>query len=167
MQLNEHKFVYCINSFLDALEQWFLNLLEVPNPASFMRSFTEPFVEIENISANKLEPKVNYASVAHKISLFKENEENMNSTEKHNSINIHHKSMRFMLLHFRNNSRNAWLDLGECHSHVIFTTKSVAFYVYHCRKGFLAKISCNKRYEYLKSFLSKKKASYDLVSPKR
>ena len=151
----------------DIVEQWFLNLLEVPNPASFMRSFTEPFVEIENISANKLEPKVNYASVAHKISLFKENEENMNSTEKHNSINIHHKSMRFMLLHFRNNSRNAWLDLGECHSHVIFTTKSVGFYVYHCRKGFLAKISCNKRYEYLKSFLSKKKASYDLVSPKR
>ena len=28
--------------------------------------------EIQNISVNKLEPKVNYASVAHKILLFKE-----------------------------------------------------------------------------------------------
>ena len=46
--------------------------MEVPNLASFMRVFTEPFVEIQNISVNKLEPKVNYASNAHKILLFKE-----------------------------------------------------------------------------------------------
>ena len=37
-----------------------------------MRAFTEPFVEIQNISVNKLEPKVNHASVAHKILSFKE-----------------------------------------------------------------------------------------------
>ena len=37
-----------------------------------MPSFIEPFVKIQNISANKLEPKANYASVAHKILLFKE-----------------------------------------------------------------------------------------------
>ena len=54
------------------LARWFLNFLEVPNPASFMRAFTEPFVEIQNTSVNKLEPRVNYASVAHKILLFKE-----------------------------------------------------------------------------------------------
>ena len=91
----------------DLLCQWFLNLLEVPNPASFLRAFTEPSVEIQNITVNKLELKVNYASVAHKILLFKENEQNMNSTEKHNAINIYHKLTGFMLLHFRNNSRNA------------------------------------------------------------
>ena len=62
--------------------------------------------------------------------LKKENEQNINSTEKHNSINIYIKSTRFMLLHFRNNSRNAWLDLGKCHSHVIFATKSVPFFVF-------------------------------------
>ena len=37
-----------------------------------MLAFTESLVEIQNISVNKLEPKVNYASVAHKILLFKE-----------------------------------------------------------------------------------------------
>ena len=37
--------------------QWFLNFLEVPIPASFMRTFTEPFIEIQNIFVNKLEPK--------------------------------------------------------------------------------------------------------------
>ena len=46
--------------------------MELPNPASFMRAFTKPFVEIQNISVNKLEPEVNYASVAPKILLFKE-----------------------------------------------------------------------------------------------
>ena len=29
--------------------QWFLNLLEVPNPTIFMRAFTELVVEIQNI----------------------------------------------------------------------------------------------------------------------
>ena len=53
-------------------QQWLLNLLEVPNPTSFVRALTEPFVEIQNISVNKLEPKVNYASVAQKILSFKE-----------------------------------------------------------------------------------------------
>ena len=37
-----------------------------------MRAFTEPFVKIERISVNKLEPKMNYASVARKSLLFKE-----------------------------------------------------------------------------------------------
>ena len=97
----------------------------------------------------------------------KKTNKNMNSTEKHNSINIYHKSMRFMLLHFKNNSKNAWVDLGKCHCHVIFATKYVSFYIYHCRKRLLAKIRCNKRYEYLKGFLSKKGVSYDLVTSKR
>ena len=39
------------------ISQWFLNLLEVPNPASFIQAFTEPFVETQNIAGNKLEPK--------------------------------------------------------------------------------------------------------------
>ena len=56
-----------LNKLEDKLHQWLLNLLEVPNPASLMRAFTESFVKIQNISVNKLEPKVNYASVAHKI----------------------------------------------------------------------------------------------------
>ena len=99
----------------------------------------------------------------------KENEQNINSTEKHNSINIYYKSMRFMLLHFRNNSTYAWLDLGKCHSHIIFATKSVPFFifVYHRRKGLLAKIRCNKRYKYVKGFLRKKRVSYNLVTSKR
>ena len=61
-----------IQFYYVALNQWFLNLLELPNPASFMRAFTEPFVIIQNISVNKLEPKANYVSVTHKILLFKE-----------------------------------------------------------------------------------------------
>jgi len=52
--------------------QWFLNLLEVLNPASFMLAFIEPFVEILNISVNKVKPKANYACVVHTILLFKE-----------------------------------------------------------------------------------------------
>ena len=47
-------------------------MLEVPNPASFMQAFTEPFFKIPKISVEELELKVNYASVAHKIILFKE-----------------------------------------------------------------------------------------------
>ena len=30
------------NGLAKLLEQWFLNLLEVPNPASFLRAFTKP-----------------------------------------------------------------------------------------------------------------------------
>ena len=99
----------------------------------------------------------------------KENEQNKNFTEKRNSINIY-KSMHFMLLHSRNNSRNVWLEFGKCNSQVVFATKSVPFfrfYVYHCRKGILTKIRCNKQYKHLKGFLSKKRVSYDLVTPKR
>ena len=47
-------------------------MLEVPNPASFMQALTKPFLKIQKIPINKLEPKANYASVAHKIILFKE-----------------------------------------------------------------------------------------------
>ena len=60
----------------------------------------------------------------------KKNKQNINSTEKHNSINIYYKSIRFVLLHFRNNSRNPLLDHEKCHSHVIFATKSVPFFVF-------------------------------------
>ena len=70
------------------MEQRFLNLWKVPNPTTFMRAFTETFIEIPNISVIKLEPKVNSASFVHTILHFKkENEQNMKSTEKHNSIN--------------------------------------------------------------------------------
>ena len=51
--------------------QWFLNLLEVPNPVSSMQALTEPFLKIQ-IFINDLEPKVNCASVPHKIISFKE-----------------------------------------------------------------------------------------------
>ena len=70
-----------------SLKQWFLNLLEVPNPASFVRTFTEPFVKTQNISVNKLEPKVNYASVAHKILLFKERKRTKHEFHKKTQLN--------------------------------------------------------------------------------
>ena len=69
------------------LDQWFLNLLEVPNPASFMRAFTELFVKIQNISVNKLEPKVNYASVARKIILFKERKRTKHEFHRKRQLN--------------------------------------------------------------------------------
>ena len=62
-------------------------MLEVPNPASFMRAFTEPFVKIQIISVNKLEPKVNYAFVAHKILLFKERKRTKHEFHKKTQIN--------------------------------------------------------------------------------
>ena len=37
-----------------------------------MQTLTAPFVKIQKIFINELEPKVNYASIAHKIILFKE-----------------------------------------------------------------------------------------------
>ena len=46
-------------------------MLEVPNPASFIQALTEPFLKIQKIFINEIEPKVNYASVADKIILFK------------------------------------------------------------------------------------------------
>ena len=67
--------------------QWFLNLLEVPNPESFMWAFTEPFVQIQNISVNKLEPKVNYAAVAHKILLFKERKRTKHEFHRKTQLN--------------------------------------------------------------------------------
>ena len=73
--------------YYNAVEQWFLNLMEVPNPSSFMRAFTEPFDEIQNISANKLEPKVNYASVARKILLFKERKRTKHEFHRKTQLN--------------------------------------------------------------------------------
>ena len=52
----------------------------------------------------------------------------------------------------------------------LMATKPVplfCFYVHNLWKGLLAKIHCNKLYEYFKSFLSKKRVSYDSVTPKR
>ena len=69
------------------LVQWFLNLLEVPNPARFMRAFTEPFVKIQNISVDKLEPKVNYASVANKILLSKERKRTKHEFHRKTQLN--------------------------------------------------------------------------------
>ena len=52
-----------------------------------MRAFTEPFVKILNISVNKLEPKVNYASVAHEILLFKERKRTKHEFHKKTPLN--------------------------------------------------------------------------------
>ena len=67
-----------IDPFLN-LVQWFLTLLEVLNTASFISAFTEPFV-IGKIKYDffktyvyiLLVHKMNHASVAHKITVFKE-----------------------------------------------------------------------------------------------
>ena len=47
-----------------AISQWFLTFLKVPNPASFVQAFTEPFVKIKKRTVTELEPEANYASVA-------------------------------------------------------------------------------------------------------
>ena len=73
--------------------------------------------------------------------------------------------MCLKLLHFGNNSKNAQLHFGKAHGNKV--SSFFCFYVYHLRKGVFAKIRCNKLYEYLKGFLSKKRVSYDLVTPKR
>ena len=55
-------------------------------------------------------------------------------------------------------------------THIIFAIKSVPclhFYVYHPRKGLLAKICCNRWYKYLEGFLSNKRVRYDLMTPSR
>ena len=39
------------------LEQWFLNLLEAPNPVSFMQALTEPFLKIQKFLLMILSPK--------------------------------------------------------------------------------------------------------------
>ena len=44
---------------------------------------------------------MNHASIAHKITVFKEqNQQNMNFTQKHNSVNIYCKSMLKIVLEF-------------------------------------------------------------------
>ena len=61
------------------LDQWFLTVLEVLNPVSFISTFTEPFV-IEKIKYDffktliyiLLVHRMNHASPAHKITVFKE-----------------------------------------------------------------------------------------------
>lgn len=78
--------------------------------------------------------------------------------------------MRFLLLLFRNKFRNSRLHLCKWHSYIIFAAKSVPFlrfHAYHARKGLLAKIRCDERYEYLTGFLTNKRIRNDLVTPKR
>ena len=72
--------------------------------------------------------------------------------------------MCLMLLHFGNNSKNAQLHFGKAHGNKVCSL----FFVFMSTssKGVLAKIRCNKLYEYLKGFLSKKRVSYDFVTPK-
>ena len=128
-----------------------------------MQALTEPFLKIQKISINELEPKANYASVEHKIMLFKEtNQQNMNYTQKHHSINIYDKSIHLMLLHFGNNSKNARLHFGKAHG-----KKVCSFFLFLCLPSSKRTACKDKPYEYLKGFLSKKKVSYDLVTPKR
>ena len=40
-----------------AVSQWFLNLLEVPNPISFMQALTEPFLKIQKFLLTNLSSK--------------------------------------------------------------------------------------------------------------
>ena len=97
---------------------------------------------------------MNHASVAHKITVFKEqNQQNMNFTQKHNSMNIYSKSMWFLLLLFRYKFRNVRLHLGKSHSHIIFATKSVPFisFVDECFYVFRQKWYCWKVLEFLTS----------------
>ena len=95
-----------------------------------MQAFTEPFVKIQSISVNKLEPKVNYASVAHKI-LFKERKRTKDEFHRKTQLNKYLPQINaFYAVHFRNNSRNAWLDLRNCCYHIIFATMSVPFFVF-------------------------------------
>ena len=62
--------------FGEMLSQWFLTLFEVPNPASYISAFTEPFV-IGKVKYDFFKTKVyillvhkmKYASVAHKITV--------------------------------------------------------------------------------------------------
>ena len=70
-----------------------------------------------------------------------------------------------MLLHFGNNSKNARHHFGKAHGNKVCSF--FCFYVCCLQKGLLAKIRCNKLYEYFKGFLSKKRVSYDLITPKR
>ena len=64
---------------VQTIEQWFLTLLEVLDPASVISAFTGPFV-IGKIKYDffktqvyiLLVHKMNHASVAHKITVFKE-----------------------------------------------------------------------------------------------
>jgi len=74
------------------LAQWFLTLLEVLNPASFISALAEPF-GIGKIKYDSFKTliyilwvhKMNHASVLHKITVFKQqNKLNMNSTQKLN-----------------------------------------------------------------------------------
>ena len=50
----------------------FCKFVEGTETLNILRAFTEPFVEIQNISVNKLESKMNNASLARKILLFLE-----------------------------------------------------------------------------------------------
>ena len=71
---------------------------------------------------------------------------------------------------FRYLFRNRCLHLGMCISHIIFATISIrfiSFNIYQSRTGLLGNIRCNKRYEYLNSFLSSKRVWHDFVTPKR
>ena len=54
-----------------------------------MRAFIEPFVEIQNISVNKVKPKVKYVSVAHKILLVKERKRTKHEFHRKIQLNKH------------------------------------------------------------------------------
>ena len=80
---------------------------------------------------NEREPKVNYVSVAHKIILFTETKptkHELHTKTQLNKYSIYDKSMRFMLLHFGNNSKNARLHFGKAHSNNVCSF--FYFYVY-------------------------------------
>ena len=143
-----------------------LKLVGGNEPSKFYADTHRAYLKIQKISINKHEPKVNYASFAHKFILFKKTKPIKHElTQKHNSINICDKSMCLILLHFGNNSKNARLYFGKAHGNKVCSF--FCFYVYHLQKRLLAKICYNKLYEYLKGFRSKKRVSYNLVTPIR
>ena len=94
-----------------------------------MQALTEPFLKIQKIFINELEPKVNFASVADKIILFKEIK--LTKHELHTKIQLTKYLLQinasFMLFHFGNNSKNARLHFGKAHGN-----KACSFFLFLC-----------------------------------
>ena len=94
-----------------------------------MQALTEPFLKIQKIFINELEPKVNYASVAHKIILLKEIKPTKHELHTKTQLNKYLRQINasFMLLHFGNNSKNARLHFGKAHGN-----KACSFSLFLC-----------------------------------
>ena len=53
-----YSFVLLLSDYhMHVLTQWFLNLLVVANPVSFMQALTEPFLKMQKFLLTNLSPK--------------------------------------------------------------------------------------------------------------